>query len=147
MPGKRSIALLISTILCLLAVLYQYPFRSFAETFEFKFNMSYIYFGDKSTYLDCVENTKGSIKEISPNYFDLNADGSLKITSALDTSFISRMHERGIRVAPFLSNHWNRELGRKALAGGTSWLMKSLMLSQDMTWMVSILTLRPYRGR
>ena len=30
-------------------------------------------------------------------------------------SFVSSMHSRGIRVVPFLSNHWNRTAGINAL--------------------------------
>lgn len=85
------------------------------EEEEYKFNMSYVYFGDTAEYLTYVDSTRNSIDEISPSYFDINSDGSLKLTKATDAYFISEMHKRGIKVVPFLSNHWNRELGRKAL--------------------------------
>jgi spore germination protein YaaH len=80
-----------------------------------KFNMSYVYFGDKALYKGYVERTSNSLNVISPNYFNLNEDGSLKLTDKIDTSFIREMHEIDIKVVPFLSNHWDRELGREAL--------------------------------
>ncbi|ASS75147.1 hypothetical protein CIG75_09245 [Tumebacillus algifaecis] len=80
-----------------------------------KFNMSYLYFGSTSTYVQTVERTKGALHVVSPDFFNLNADGSLKLTTKLSTSFIAEMHKRNIKVVPFLSNHWDRELGRRAL--------------------------------
>lgn len=85
-----------------------------------KFNMTYLYFGTTSSHITFVDNTKGSLKVVSPSYFDINDDGSLKLTRLLNTNFIKEMHDRDIRVVPFLSNHWNRELGRKALSNKTS---------------------------
>jgi spore germination protein YaaH len=80
-----------------------------------KFNMSYIYFGDSSSYVYHVDNTKNSLNEISPSYFDLNEDGSLLLTQAIDIDFIEEMHNRGIKVVPFISNHWDRNKGAAAL--------------------------------
>jgi len=80
-----------------------------------KFSMSYVYFGNTSLYTGMVNSTRGSLNDISPSYFDLNADGSLKLTPAVDSSFVSKMHEQGIKVTPFLSNHWDRQLGINAL--------------------------------
>jgi len=80
-----------------------------------KFNMSYIYFGDSSSYVYHIDNTKNSLNEISPSYFDLNEDGSLLLTQAIDTDFVEEMHNRGIKVVPFLSNHWDRNKGAAAL--------------------------------
>jgi len=81
---------------------------------EYKFNMSYIFFGDPEEYSGYVENA-GRFDEISPSYFDIKSDGSLEITDKLDMDFINTMHNKGIKVVPLLSNHWNREAGRIAL--------------------------------
>jgi hypothetical protein len=83
---------------------------------EVTFNMSYLYFGNTSSYISQVDKTQGNLSLVSPSYFDLNADGSLKITSQFDSAFVTQMHARGIKVVPFLSNHWDRTLGRQALA-------------------------------
>ena len=81
-----------------------------------RFSMSYVYFGSPSAYIQRVDDTRGSLDEISPNYFNLNAGGSLNFTGGSDArSFVEEMHRRGVRVVPFLSNHWDRELGRRAL--------------------------------
>lgn len=86
-----------------------------AEAKASKMNMAYLYGGNISTYKTLVEKTKDTLQEVSPSYFDLTADGNLKITGAVDPSFIREMHKKGIKVIPFLSNHWDRELGRLAL--------------------------------
>lgn len=77
------------------------------------FNMSYLFGGNN--YLAKVDSTNGAINEVSPSYFDINSDGSLKITYELKQEFIDQMHDRGVKVVPFLSNHWSRDLGRSAL--------------------------------
>lgn len=81
-----------------------------------RFNMSYIYFGNSGSYTSYVDDTKGSLDDILPSYFDLNEDGTLKLTMAVDRKFVNEMHERGVKVTPFLSNHWNRQTGVNALA-------------------------------
>ncbi|MDD2217199.1 MAG: glycosyl hydrolase family 18 protein [Eubacteriales bacterium] len=83
---------------------------------ETKFNMSYVYFGNSSSYNDYVDNTKNSLDEISPNYFIIDQSGNLSLTSALNKKFIEDMHKRGVRVVPFISNHWDRTLGQTALS-------------------------------
>lgn len=80
-----------------------------------RFNMSYIYFGNTNAYYQHVESTQNTLDEISPNYFNLKDDGSLDLTLAVDTRFIQQMHDKKIKVVPFLSNHWDRAKGIKAL--------------------------------
>ena len=81
-----------------------------------RLSMSYVYFGDSGAYTGYVDDTKGSLSDISPNYFDINEDGSLRLTMAVDRKFVTDMHESGVKVTPFLSNHWNRQKGINALA-------------------------------
>jgi len=78
-------------------------------------NMSSIYSRNSSLYSAQVEKTQNSLEVISPNYFNVNEDGSLKLTEAIDKKFIKEMHNKNMKVIPFLSNHWDRELGRLAL--------------------------------
>ena len=85
-----------------------------------RFSMSYLYFGSPSAYVDRVLQTGGALQEISPNYFNLNADGSLNVTGTGISAFVEEMHAMGVRVVPFLSNHWDRELGVKALENRTA---------------------------
>ncbi|SKC63008.1 S-layer homology domain-containing protein [Maledivibacter halophilus] len=78
-----------------------------------KLNMSYIYFGNTNLYSSYVEKTQNSLNVISPNYFNLDENGNLQIVS-INESFINEMHNKNIKVIPFLSNHWDRNLGRTA---------------------------------
>ncbi|NWQ41924.1 cell wall-binding repeat-containing protein [Bacillus sp. EB106-08-02-XG196] len=79
------------------------------------FNMSYVFFGSPSSYVTQVDKTKGSLNVVSPNYFDITSDGQLDVTWRLQTSFITEMHNRGIKVVPFLANHWNPTAGINGL--------------------------------
>jgi spore germination protein YaaH len=79
------------------------------------FNMSFVYFGSPSTYVNQVNKTKGSLHVVSPNYFDINESGQLEVTWKLQTSFIDEMHRRGVKVVPFLANHWNSTAGINGL--------------------------------
>ena len=80
-----------------------------------RFGMSYLYYGQPADYAKYVHAAAGALKVVSPSYFDLNEDGSLLVTDKIDPAFIQEMHARGIKVVPFLSNHWNRDIGIKAL--------------------------------
>lgn len=78
--------------------------------------MSYLFFGTTSSYLTQVERTKGSLHVVSPNYFDITTDGQLEVTWRLQSSFIDQMHNKGIKVVPFLANHWDATAGINGLS-------------------------------
>lgn len=78
-----------------------------------KFNMSYLYFGKTSSFIDKIDETRGALNTVAPSYFDLKDDGTLD--AKVDPLFVQEMHKRNIKVVPFLSNHWDREKGRKTL--------------------------------
>ena len=80
-----------------------------------KINMSYIYNIGINESIQNVDATKGAVNRVSPNYFDINPDGTLKLTKDVSPLFIEEMRKRNIKVIPFLSNHWDREIGKKAL--------------------------------
>ena len=80
-----------------------------------RFSMTYVYFGNSALYTSLVDNAQGALDHVAPSYFDLNKDGTLKFTQAIDRDFIDAMHERGISVTPFLSNHWDPDIGINAL--------------------------------
>ncbi|AFS78333.1 putative sporulation-specific glycosylase [Gottschalkia acidurici 9a] len=79
-----------------------------------KFNMTYLYGNNSETYLKNIESTNDSLSMVSPSYFDINPDGTLNLVN-VDTNFIKTLNKKGIKVMPFLSNHWDREVGRAAL--------------------------------
>jgi len=109
-PAKAAIILILTTLLVMLS-----PSVNSARAQTERFNMSYIYFGKPSSYNYYVERTKGSINEIAPSYFNINSEGNLEIASSFDVNLINEMHAKGVKVVPFLSNHWDRDAGRKAL--------------------------------
>ncbi|QNF29662.1 LysM peptidoglycan-binding domain-containing protein [Metabacillus elymi] len=78
-------------------------------------NLGYMYFGNTNEYINMINQTANSVNIVSPSYFDINSDGSLKLTYQVDPHFISMMHQQGKRVVPFLSNHWDRTIGRAML--------------------------------
>ncbi|MCT4594551.1 MAG: S-layer homology domain-containing protein [Anaeromicrobium sp.] len=79
-----------------------------------KFNMSYLYFGNSNDYINYVDRTNDSLHVVAPSYLDINVDGTLN-TQKLDENLIHEMHKRNVDVVPFLSNHWDKTAGEKAL--------------------------------
>ncbi|RBW67607.1 glycosyl hydrolase family 18 protein [Bacillus taeanensis] len=79
------------------------------------FNMSYLFFGTTTSQIQFVDRTEGSLQVAAPSYFDINPDGTLKLSNQFSTRFIAEMKAKNVKVVPFLSNHWNRDLGRAAL--------------------------------
>ncbi|PKM74500.1 MAG: glycoside hydrolase [Firmicutes bacterium HGW-Firmicutes-16] len=86
-----------------------------AAALDYKYNMSYIYFGSAANYAKQVSNTQDSVNEVSPDYFSLNSSGNLVITSDASISFVQDMHQKGILVTPYLTNDWDRAKGVAAL--------------------------------
>ncbi|WP_070808146.1 cell wall-binding repeat-containing protein [Halalkalibacter okhensis] len=105
----RTISIMVGSML-----LFSVPFQERkAEAADF--TMSYLFFGDTRTQISYVDRTQGQVQVVSPSYFDLKEDGSLDLSWQFDPAFIDAMHTRGVKVVPFLSNHWDRELGRAGL--------------------------------
>ena len=65
--------------------------------------------------IDLIDRTNGGINQVSPTCLDLTDAGNLLVTSNLTHDFVNKMHDRGIKVTPFLSNHWARQKGRNAI--------------------------------
>ncbi|QUI23399.1 S-layer homology domain-containing protein [Vallitalea pronyensis] len=78
------------------------------------YNMTYLYFGSSSTYLSYVNQTNNALQTVSPNYIDVNVNGQL-VTKDIDEDFIKSIHDKGMTIVPFLSNHWNKTAGKKML--------------------------------
>ncbi len=79
-----------------------------------KYSMAYLYGGSAQQQIGYVEQTHNSLQTVSPSYFDINTDGSLKLNS-VSKELIDHMHANKIRVVPFVSNHWDRTAGINAL--------------------------------
>ena len=79
-----------------------------------RLSLGYIY-SSSISHSQIIENTKDSINVVSPTCFDLNLEGRLEINNLLDKEFIVEMHKKGIKVTPFLSNHWGQKRAQKML--------------------------------
>ncbi len=79
-----------------------------------RLSLGYIY-ATETSHIEIVEATRNSVNVVSPTYFDLSAKGRLKINNKIDERFVESMHEKGIKVTPFLSNHWERKRAQAAL--------------------------------
>ncbi|MCL2081493.1 MAG: S-layer homology domain-containing protein [Oscillospiraceae bacterium] len=77
---------------------------------------SYLYAGSTSIYIHNTDRAGGNLNLVCPDYFEVGADGDLVLTRAVDPVFLSAMRARGVKVLPFVSNHWNRARARLALA-------------------------------
>ena len=82
---------------------------------DYKFSMSYIYFGNSDNFGTLVSRTGDSLTEVAPAYFSLDAQGELLLTPAVDPDFVQQMHENGILVVPYLTNDWVQSKGIAAL--------------------------------
>ena len=94
------------------------PFSFFAKVgASDRYAMSYVYFGTGEAQIESVSKAEDTLSVVSPSYFNLDDSGNLAVEN-LSENFIARMHASGVRVVPFLSNHWDREKGEKALENG-----------------------------
>jgi len=74
----------------------------------------YLFGGTTTTYINQVDAAQGTIDTVSPDYFDIDPYGNLYMPK-IDRYFIEEMHKRDIAVVPFISSHWDRELGIRAM--------------------------------
>jgi len=86
-----------------------------ASALDYKYNMSYIYYGNADYFAQQVSNTQGSLNEVAPDYFSLDTNGNLVATPDTSSSFVKNMHDGGVLVSPYLTNDWNQSKGIAAL--------------------------------
>ncbi|WP_313563450.1 S-layer homology domain-containing protein [Ruminiclostridium cellobioparum] len=79
-------------------------------------SLSYLYGGNTTTYINSVNVTGANLTTVCPDYFEINGNGTLKTTIKADFLFVYSIHAKGIKVIPYLSNNWDRTLGRAAVA-------------------------------
>lgn len=79
-----------------------------------RLNLGYIYSASKS-HSEIIEFTNNSVNVVSPTCFDMTPNGRLDINGMIDKEFIDEMHAKGIKVTPFLSNHWGKKRAQAAL--------------------------------
>lgn len=93
--------------------------------------MAYLYHGTQSNFQYDLKETQQSIDIVSPNLFNLNSNGSLNNTKVIDKQFVEDMHSQGIKVTPFLSNHWDKTVGRNALNNYVALTEQILAVAKD----------------
>jgi spore germination protein YaaH/cell wall-associated NlpC family hydrolase len=76
-------------------------------------NVIYLYGGSSDAYKKQLSITNNHVGTVSPNYFNIDAKGNLVIQ--VDTSFVDFAHQNGYKITPFISNHWDYELGALAM--------------------------------
>lgn len=79
-----------------------------------KYSMAYFNGGTASQQITYVNRTQNSLQTVSPSYFNINTNGSLKLETP-SIQLIDTMHAQNIKVVPYLSNHWDRATGQRAL--------------------------------
>jgi len=77
--------------------------------------MSFLYGGTTTQYNKYMQNAEGVLNSVSPDYFEVGPDGGLVIPK-MDAAFIRAMHDKGVKVTPFITNHWDRPYGENAMA-------------------------------
>ncbi len=94
-------------------LIFVFLFQTSTSAYE---SISFLYAGNTTTYINNVNRSGTNLTTVSPDYFEINTNGTLKNTIKVDPLFVESMHARGIKVVPYLSNNWDRTLGRAALA-------------------------------
>lgn len=79
-----------------------------------RYSMTYLSYGSYQTQLEYVALSNNSFSVISPSYFNITSDGSLTVEE-ISSGYVSAMHERNVKIVPFLSNHWDKQSGNLAL--------------------------------
>lgn len=109
----KTSSLLLITLAFIFAISLGNPTPVNSQSQE-KLTFIYLYGGTTQDYINQHQKTKGSIDIVSPNYFDLDANGEAIIN--MDKTLTTYMQKQGVKVMPFLSNHWDRASGQIAIS-------------------------------
>lgn len=77
----------------------------------------YLYGGSIGSYINSVEDSRGSINTVIPDFFGITESGELILNFSREDIivFVDAMHTKGIKITPRLSNDCDRIKGEKAL--------------------------------
>ncbi len=89
------------------------PFSKIADA-NSRYSMTYLSYGSYDKQLEYVAMSNQGFSVISPSYFNILGDGSLSVEEVSE-SYVDAMHQRNVKIVPFLSNHWDRIAGNNAL--------------------------------
>ncbi len=104
----RMVKLILGTALAI-----SIPFSQITKAKD-RYSMTYLSYGSYQTQLEYVAISQNSFSVISPSYFNIQADGSLQVEE-VSQSYVEAMHEKNVKIVPFLSNHWDKQGGSLAL--------------------------------
>ncbi|MCL2003323.1 MAG: glycosyl hydrolase family 18 protein [Oscillospiraceae bacterium] len=79
-------------------------------------SLTYLYGGTSPIYQNNIARTRGNLSTVAADYFHIDGNGNAALSKTPDRLFIQARQREGIRVIAFVSNHWDREAGRKAMA-------------------------------
>jgi spore germination protein YaaH len=79
-------------------------------------SLTYLYGGTSPIYNNNIARTRGNLSTVVADYFHIDADGNAALSKLPDRQFIQAQQREGRNVIAFVSNHWDREIGRKAMA-------------------------------
>ncbi len=104
----RMVKLILGTTLAI-----SIPFSTIANA-EDRYSMTYLSYGNYQTQLEYVALSKNSFSVISPSYLNIASDGNLSLEE-ISQSYVKAMHDKQVKIVPFLSNHWDKQSGNNAL--------------------------------
>jgi spore germination protein YaaH len=113
--SKGGVLMLKKTIVSLLLLCCAAP--CLALPYE---SLTYLYGGTSPIYQNNIARTRGSLSTVVIDYFHIDKDGNAALSKIPDRAFIQARQREGIRVVAFVSNHWDREIARKAMAKRSS---------------------------
>jgi spore germination protein YaaH len=102
----RKMLISVLTAVCLVLPCAAAPYES----------LTYLYGGSSQTYDHNINRTRRNLSTVAADYFHIDGNGNAAITKIPDRAFIRRLQLSGIRVVAFVSNHWDREIARLAMA-------------------------------
>ncbi|MBQ7950883.1 MAG: S-layer homology domain-containing protein [Clostridia bacterium] len=89
------------------------PFSKIADA-NSRYSMTYLSYGSYDKQLEYVAMSNQGFSVISPSYFNILSDGSLFV-EPISASYVDAMHQKNVKIVPFLSNHWDRVAGNNAM--------------------------------
>ncbi len=104
----RRVLILIAVMFSMLAVMCT------TVAAQERLSLGYTY-GSSKPYIEIIEQTKNSINVVAPTCFNINMSGKLTEDLVMSEEFVDKMHEQGIKVTPFLSNHWGQKRAQVVL--------------------------------
>ncbi|HHY74474.1 MAG TPA: glycoside hydrolase [Bacillus bacterium] len=107
---KKRLAFLLSITLLITLT----PFTA-VNAAQKRLNMTYLFTSSETDPIKYINMTNHTLDQVSPRYFQILDDGTLDVTIPSNSkSVITELHNRNMKVVPFLANNWAK--GEKMFA-------------------------------